>query len=192
MPTANPDGSPLMPGAAYPSPHGWPALPDGVAGLDGARCYGSDKHATGDACYIDVGSIAWRRWLALSTPKKVIGAGARSDRGGVASVLDVFLIPDEVPALSSEADAVRAVTGMSDPTPAMPTEYANDPVAGVVPVGEPIDNCTTCRLWNFPARMVAKLLPAGPVSEPVAMGLRWLPLAFWGGIAWWIWRKARA
>lgn len=192
MPTAQPDGTPLLKGATYPSPHGWPELPAGLVGVEGANCYGSIKHATGEACFLDIGSLAWRRWLSMGAPKAISGTGARSGRGYVASVLDRVLIPDEVPAMSADADSVRAVTGMSDPTPLMPTEYANDPVAGVVPVGEPIDNCTTCRLWNFPARMVAKLLPAGPVSEPVAMGLRWLPLAFWGGIAWWIWRKAKA
>lgn len=186
MPLANPDGTPLLPGAAFPSPDGWPALPAGVAGLSGAACYGSHKHATGVACYIDVESAAWRRWLALSEPKRVVGAGARSERGTTASVLDIRLIPEEVPALSAAVD--QAATGSADP---MPIQFANDPVAGVVPVGQPIDNCLTCRVWHFPARMVAKLLPAGPVSVPVAVALQWFPVLVWGALAWWVWRKAR-
>lgn len=127
----------------------------------------------------------------MQEPKKrVILGGSRQDRDSVASVLDVSVLPKERPDLSIDADPVGAVTGMLDPDP-MPKEYANDPDAGVVPVGEPVDNCMTCRLWNFPARLVAKLLPAGPVSAPVAVGMQWLPWVFWGGIAWWIWRKAR-
>lgn len=176
-------------GAFFPAPYGWPKLPDGLNGLPGSKCFGSFDE--GQACYVTVGSAAWRRWLAMQEPKKrVILGGSRQDRDSVASVLDVSVLPKERPDLSIDADPVGAVTGMLDPDP-MPKEYANDPDAGVVPVGEPVDNCMTCRLWNFPARLVAKLLPAGPVSAPVAVGMQWLPWVFWGGIAWWIWRKAR-
>jgi hypothetical protein len=178
-------------GAEFPGPYGWPKLPPGLVGLPGSKCFGSFDQSTGQSCYVTVGSVAWRRWLDIQAKKqRIIGRGARADRDPVASVLDVSVMPSESPERSMDADAIRSVTGMLDPDP-MPKEYANDPVAGVVTVGEPVDNCTTCRLWNFPARLVAKLLPAGPVSAPVAVGMQWLPWVFWGGLGWWIWRKAR-
>ena len=177
-------------GAEFPGPYGWPKLPPGLVGLPGSKCFGKFDTSTGQACYVTVGSVAWSRWLDMQAPKqRIIGRGARADRDPVASVLDVSVMPSERPELSIDADPVGAVTGMLDP---MPKEYANDPKSGVVPVGEPVDNCMTCRAWNFPSRMASKLFPAGPVSESVAVVMRWLPWVFWGGLGWWLWRKARA
>lgn len=74
---------------------------------------------------------------------------------------------------------------------AMADEYANDPALGVVPVGQVTDQDTASTVWRMPARLVAKVLPVGPVDPAVGRMMEWLPWAVWGLLAWVIWKRTR-
>lgn len=69
-------------------------------------------------------------------------------------------------------------------------QWTNTPDWGIQPIGEPVDNCTTCLIVKWPARMVAKVLPVGAVSAPVAVVVNVIvPVVFWAGAAYLISRK---
>lgn len=72
----------------------------------------------------------------------------------------------------------------------MATEYANDPALGVVPVGEVIDASAGAQVWRLPARLVARILPSGPVAPWIASVLDALPWAVWGLLAYVVWKRS--
>lgn len=73
----------------------------------------------------------------------------------------------------------------------MATEYANDPALGVVPVGEVIDASAGAQVWRLPARLVARILPSGPVAPWIASVLDALPWAVWGLLAYVVWKRSK-
>lgn len=180
----NPDGSENSHGYFYPWPQGWPVLPVQLEGLDGAVPFEAHDSPTGMLWFIIKGSPAWRRWLELygftqptSPPRSPIV------RGGTFSV-NSGIVTGEGPTVATDQRAADA-SGEGDPVP----EYANDPDLGVVPIGVPTDQSTFAKVWNAPARYLAKLLPAGSVPEGIALGLTVTPWILWGLVAWWLWRK---
>lgn len=104
--------------------------------------------------------------------------------------------PWEVPKTSGDrVDAIAGPVSSSGVTDAMedvmPTEYTNDPELGVVPVGQVTDQGTAARVWTLPARLVAKVLPAGPVPAWQGQAMEWLPWAVWAVLAWWAWNRSK-
>lgn len=178
----NPDGTPIVEGAAFPSPHGWPFPPPGLVGLEGLNVYGSDVHANGEAWFIDIGSPAWRAYVARVNPKDPV-SGRGSTSGAEVSVSVRPATVDWLSTLASDA----AESGEGDPV----TEYTNDPSLGVVKVGEPTNQNAVARFWSWPSRLASRALPAGPVAPWQAGLLAVLPFGLWGLLAWWLYRRMK-
>ncbi len=137
--------------------------------------------------YVQVGTLAWDRWQLRGgvdpvgpRAPKVVGLGRENN---------VLVGPwHSAPSISVQSGSVE--TGEGDPV-IKPPEFANDPDLGIVPVGTPTDQSMAARIWNAPARLVARLLPAGEVSSTVATAVNLTPWLLWLLVAWWIWRKVR-
>ena len=182
-PITNPDGSENSHGYFYPWPDGWTSLPVQLEGLDGAVSFEDPDSPTGIQWHIIKGSPAWVRWLSVYQG----GAPVREPiaRGGRVSVTP-GIVTGSGPTVATEQRAADA-SGEGEPVP----DYANDPDLGVVPIGVPTDQSTFAKVWNAPARYLAKLLPPGSVPEGIALGLTVTPWILWGLVAWWAWRKFR-
>lgn len=73
----------------------------------------------------------------------------------------------------------------------MATEYTNDPKLGVVPVGQPTNQDAAGTVWRMPSRLVAKLMPVGPVASWVGTVFDALPWIVWGLLAWVAWKRTK-
>ena len=142
--------------------------------------------------------LVWRRgaW------RMVVGSPAWSDMYGQPEQPGWEIDPDtrrpwdapkgslDLPRSVEDATAETSETAVSDDgQDAMTTEYANDPDLGVVPVGQVTDQDAASTAWRLPARLVAKVLPVGPVDPAVGRIMGWLPWAVWGLVGWWVWKR---
>lgn len=180
----NPDGSSSDHGYLYPHPVGWDELPAPLRGLEGSVRFEDPDSPTGERWHIYKGSSAWNAWVNQYAPGRRMPA--RPSLPGLGTGRRISVNPGSVvvPSRSITVDD-DAETGKDDPV----TEYTNDPHLGVVPVGIPTNQTLMRRVWNAPARAAAKVLPAGSVSEGVALTMMIMPWVIWGAIAWWIWKK---
>lgn len=71
-PVLNPDGSVPLTGSFFPSPYGWPSLPNGLAGMRGVESYGSAVNLTGESWGVVVGSPAWDYWVRMYGPENPV------------------------------------------------------------------------------------------------------------------------
>lgn len=188
----NPDGTPVMDGAAFPSPHGWDVLPPGLRGLEGVESYGSSHNPSGEAWMVVVGSPAWDRWVAMQRVEKVPVTGAGAVRGD--SGMKTWNIFEGAWAgnqtISASPGTVGSLTGEGDPA----TTLTVDPDGQVVPVGQPVNDSLLSRAWRWPGRVLGKVARPMMGNEPPQwwlMLLAALPWAFWGAVLWYAWKKVK-
>lgn len=186
-PVANPDGSTNTHGYFYPWPNGWPTLPESIAQLPGSVSFEDETSPTGVEWFVIKGSPAYNAWVLGQTSPISRGLEIVRARDGsrAISVSPGTVVPVVKPTTTTTGTDTQS--GEGDPVP----EYTNDPALGVVPIGVPTDQTFLRKLWNAPARAVAKVLPPGSVSEGVALGLTVMPWLIWGAVAFWIWRRVR-
>jgi hypothetical protein len=109
-PVLNPDGSVPLPGSFFPSPYGWPSLPNGLAGMRGVETYGSAVNLTGESWGVVVGSPAWDYWVRMYGPDKPVkgpkpptyqapGYQSAFEVGAVDGSGDVGIKPIQMPAV---------------------------------------------------------------------------------------------
>lgn len=165
------------PGTWYPE-GGLPSHPFSGAVVEGVFGWPGDDGRY--RWYISVGSEAWNRFQNRPQKQPVVGVGRETN---------LLAGPwQSEPQISVEAGRVE--TGEGDPVTNLP-QYANDPDLGVVPVGTPTNQSTLSRIWNTPARLLARMLPAGEVNPTVAAAVNLTPWLIWVLLAWWLWRKIK-
>ena len=150
---------------------GWNKSPVPVSTPGVQRWIGFDGE---NRYYLTVGSEAWDLYLRT----RPVGFRGR----------DVNVLPG--PWQGETSVSVDPASVQTDEPEEPMAEFTNDPSLGVVPVGEPTNQSAAAVAFNLPAKIAARLLSSGKVSKGTATAVGLVPWVFWGGLAWWIWRKA--
>lgn len=187
------DADRVMPyGAQWPADPGAFTSPPVDSKLSGVVSWPDGKGGT--SWWVLAGTEAWSTYLSLvDKAEKIIAASAPAAKPAPTPMADDNENTNYVAAPGSAmntgpANIFAANTGNQA---SVANTFTNSPTDGVTPIGVPVDNCTLCRIWKWPAWLASKALPPGEVSPVVGNLLRFLPFLFWGGLAWWIYKRKR-